>query len=905
MSETRTCPQCGFVCDERHNFCPSCAYPISKIADQKGDPWVGKVLAGTYVILELVGIGGMGRVYRAEQSNLGRTVAVKIVHPHLVGDENSSARFITEARATSALNHPNSVSVYDFGKTEDGQFFLVMEFLRGKDLAKVQYEEGVLPFRRVVNILTQVLAALSEAHVHGIIHRDLKPENIVLEPSRSGADFVKVVDFGLAKMKVTALPSITSPGIVCGTPEYMSPEQGRGDVLDARTDLYAVGVILFQLLTSHLPFESDSPTATVLLHMTEPVPDPRRRAPARAIPDTLADVCMMALAKEPTHRFGDADEFAEALKDALRAPDDPGVNQRLARCGVCRAANGVRQKFCGECGAPLARVVPTEAPSENTLPGVDLPPHSLDTVLASEAPEYLELPLVERELDLAWLEARRTDAKDKLRGARLVGEPGTGKTRLMAEFGEQCARQGDVVVRISPHPTRAPVSEYGIRQLVFGLVGVSSEAALRNELSSAPHHVRTGYIAVVEGSFGAMDGDTKPALGRGERRAAVQALVEWCWKRAESRAKEGTVLLLVDDADGTDSATLLAIDMWLEHHAHGGERRGLVVYAHVPGDTRAESKSYPARRLLGLSAIGAENLMGGDALPPGAAALGKGVPALYVEHARRFVREQPGLPPARLGDLLARRFERLDPAARKTLQCIAVFGDHCTSDVLKRMLPEVASVSDTAARLVRMGFVRSGRSMTNTTTLGVSHPLLRELILAEVPSEARRALHESALRADEDKMLPLAARASHEAQAQNTFQALMLLERLSFEALERDDSVLQVGSLRTALQLLRAEISRGQMDAPEDALVIFAFKLADALAALDQFEGAEGTLREVLDMGVAGAPDRLRVLARLSELAAARGRTGESRKYAEEAESLRERLAMAEGSRASTRARGA
>ncbi len=891
------------MCDETHNFCPSCAYPISKIADQKGDPWVGKVLAGTYVILELVGVGGMGRVYRAEQSNLGRTVAVKIVHPHLVGDENSSARFITEARATSALNHPNSVSVYDFGRTDDEQFFLVMEFLRGKDLAKVQYEEGVLPFRRIVNVLTQVLAALEEAHLHGIIHRDLKPENIVLEPSRSGIDFVKVVDFGLAKMKVSAMPSITSPGIVCGTPEYMSPEQGRGDELDARTDLYAVGVILFQLLTNHLPFESESPTATVLLHMTEPVPDPRVRAPGRAISDALADVCMMALAKEPAHRFGDADEFAAALKDALKAPDESPSSVRAAMCKVCRSANSARQKFCGECGAPLARSMPTDAPHE-TLTPFPTALASLDTALVADAPTHAPMPLVERELDLTWLESRRSDAFNAIKIAHVVGEHGIGKTRLFSEFSERCSRLGDVVVSLSPHPSHALVSEHGLHQLVMGLLGANSETALRAALASAPGLARVGYLAL-QGVNGMayLPSDTKPALSRAERRASVATLVDWCWSQAEARASTGTVVVLVDDVHATDGATLAATDAWLAGATPSAGRKGLVVYARLPSDAHAQDRNQPVRRLIGLSATGAENLMQGNALPPGASSGGRGIHALYIEHARRFVTEQTGLPPARLGDLLARRIERLDTAARKTLQAIAVFGDETSTAVLRRMLPDVLSVTDAGARLVRMGFVRSVRT-AHGTMLAMSHPMVRDLVLAEVPSEARRALHEAALRADEEHMLPMSARAAHEAQAHNAFQALLLLERVSAEATERDDALLQVGALRTALQLIRAEISRGSLDAPEDALVLFSLKLADALANTEQHEGAEGTLRELLDMGVASAQDRVRVLMRLSELASARGRADDARKYGDEGESLRVRLELAGNARASARARG-
>src|SRR5580698_2350576 len=315
----RFCPQCQSSCEELHKFCPGCGFPIGKVATDTEDPLIGRTLPGGYVILDLVGIGGMGRDYRAEQTTLGRTVAVKIIHPHLVGEENAAARFITEARAASRLNHPNSVGVIDFGKTGDGQLYLVMEFLRGKDLARVAYEEGPLSFRRIVNVLRQTLAALSESHHLGIIHRDLKPENIILEPLRTGGDFVKVVDFGLAKMRMESTDrSITSPGIVCGTPEYMSPEQGRGDPLDARSDLYAVGVILFQLLTGHLPFEAESPTQVVLMHLTAQPPDPRSVAPERKIPEPIVDVLLRSLAKAPADRFRDADDFSAALLGAMQ-----------------------------------------------------------------------------------------------------------------------------------------------------------------------------------------------------------------------------------------------------------------------------------------------------------------------------------------------------------------------------------------------------------------------------------------------------------------------------------------------------------------------------------------------------------------------------------------------------------
>ncbi|MGH7435702.1 MAG: protein kinase domain-containing protein, partial [Polyangiaceae bacterium] len=372
----RSCPQCSTPCDEAHRFCPSCGFPIGKVAANPDDPLIGKTLPGGFLILELIGIGGMGRVYRAEQTTLGRTVAVKIIHPHLVGEENAAARFITEARAASRLNHPNSVGIIDFGKTADGQLYLVMEYLRGRDLARVTYEDGALPFRRIVDVLRQTLAALAEAHREDIIHRDLKPENIIVEPVRSGGDFVKVVDFGLAKMRVeTQAPGITSPGIVCGTPEYMSPEQARGDPLDARSDLYAVGVIMYQLLTGRLPFEAESPTQVVLAHLSVPPTDPREMAPDRQIPQPLADLALRALAKATKDRPQDADAFSAELADALSRIEEPPPVRVLAaagagaRCTACGAINPPGQKFCGDCGAAMPTTgAPPFSHAAGTLP---------------------------------------------------------------------------------------------------------------------------------------------------------------------------------------------------------------------------------------------------------------------------------------------------------------------------------------------------------------------------------------------------------------------------------------------------------------------------------------------------------------------------------------------------------
>ena len=343
MLGTKTCPHCGALCESDSHYCQQCGFPIGAISFRNDDPMIGKVLPGGYQVLDLLGVGGMGRVYRAEQRTLGRTVAVKVIHPHLLSDEKSLARFLTEARATSQLNHPNTVSVIDFGKTDDQKPYLVMEFLRGHNLAQVYGTEGPFEIPRIINVLKQVLLALGEAHELQIIHRDLKPENIVLEPLRRGGDFVKVVDFGLAKLKTDGQGGITMPGIVCGTPDFMSPEQGRGENIDGRSDLYAVGVVLFWLLTGRLPFESESPTQVVLMHINNPVPDPHTLTPYRSLPSDIVDVTMRALAKAPSDRYNDAHEFADALDACLRhsTRSSAAMTSLLPKvttiCSMCRS----------------------------------------------------------------------------------------------------------------------------------------------------------------------------------------------------------------------------------------------------------------------------------------------------------------------------------------------------------------------------------------------------------------------------------------------------------------------------------------------------------------------------------------------------------------------------------------
>jgi eukaryotic-like serine/threonine-protein kinase len=276
---------------------------------------IGTVLLGRYHIVRRIGMGGMGAVYQAQTLPVGPTVAVKVLHPHFVSDQESVARFEREARATLSVSHPHVVEIIDAGRTDDGAMFTVMELLDGRDFESELQAHGPQPLARAAHIVAQVCDALSAAHRKNIIHRDLKPANIFLVERDGQKDFVKVFDFGLSKIRDDAAStgaSLTRVGALLGTPHYMSPEQasGRRDI-DHRSDVYAVGVILFRALTGHLPFEDATHLGVLLKITSEPAPSVRIHRPE--LPVEIEQIIAKLLAKNREDRFADCDAVRAAL----------------------------------------------------------------------------------------------------------------------------------------------------------------------------------------------------------------------------------------------------------------------------------------------------------------------------------------------------------------------------------------------------------------------------------------------------------------------------------------------------------------------------------------------------------------------------------------------------------------
>jgi serine/threonine protein kinase len=339
------------------------------------DDLIGRSLGGCVITL-MLGQGGMARVYRARQDRLDRDVAIKVLPPYYASDKDFVDRFKLEARALARFSHPNIVVVHDAGE-ERGLLYIIMEYIAGGTLR--DYMRQSLSLAEVTRIIREVSGALSYAHERGVIHRDVKPVNVLMDATRRAV----LSDFGIAKVLESSV-GVSRSGAGVGTPEYMSPEQCRGGLVDARTDIYALGVMLYEMLTGHTPFEADNYTALAHSHIYEPAPPPSRHNPR--ISPAVQAVVMKALEKSPADRFQNPIEMAIALEQAAAAqaplppserrvpdlqiqPDDSGSGGHLAArqtiiCPNCQAKNFATQRFCSTCGQPFGqrRVGPPSAP---------------------------------------------------------------------------------------------------------------------------------------------------------------------------------------------------------------------------------------------------------------------------------------------------------------------------------------------------------------------------------------------------------------------------------------------------------------------------------------------------------------------------------------------------------------
>ncbi|MBI4852750.1 MAG: protein kinase [Acidobacteria bacterium] len=395
----KECPSCRRCYEDNSNFCPIDGVGLSySVAGPR-------LLAGKYRLERLIARGGMGGIYQAIQEGLARTIAVKILNPEFVNNQNALERFRREALAIAGLKHPNIVTIYDFGITQNGGSYIAMEYLKGRSLSRILSEEKKLSIERTLTIIEPICQALTEAHEKGIIHRDLKPDNIMLEQV-GNSQVVKVVDFGLAKLKQRAEQRRITGNLVVGTFDYMSPEQCQSMELEATSDVYSLGIVIYEMLTSQVPFRNASRLATIYQHINDPPRPPR--AHASEVPDRIEKVILRALSKEPAERQQSALELLEEMQTAFQVTTKSSGSTNLS---------GQRNSSARGQTGYLNRVEARKSPNAT------LKKHLIFSYFLAREKELNRLTT-----EFAFIRSGRT------KPIIVLGDAGIGKTELITEF---------------------------------------------------------------------------------------------------------------------------------------------------------------------------------------------------------------------------------------------------------------------------------------------------------------------------------------------------------------------------------------------------------------------------------------------------------------------------------------
>ena len=789
---------------------------------QKSLKLVGRVLGDKFKLTACIGIGGSGAVYRADQIALGRTVAVKILNEELCADARMITRFRGEAMSASRLNHPNCVSIIDYGQSPDGLLYLSMEYVKGPTLTQLLVNETPLAVERVIDIVCQCLAGIEEAHLAGVVHADLKSDNIILDQRRAGTDTVKIVDFGIARLVTGARE--TEDRSISGTPEYMAPEVISGAPPSFASDLYAVGIILYELLAERTPFFAGSTTEILTNHLKAPPPMlTQRRA---GTPQELDAVIAKSLAKHPTDRYGSAAEMRDVLlglRARMRAV--PSTD----KCVACGASCEPRFKFCPECGAPRLRVSKTfEIPT-----------------MQAQLSDVLPLPFTGRNKELAALLAHMRRPAGTGSGLLVLGAEGAGRSTLLRTAYGKLDDDHRVIYQVGPDPSGLAAPYYPIRSLiaaVLELPPVSSEVELRDAVLRIGLNERD--IPGIAQLFGHPTTllELEPPVRRRE--------MVWSALRAlERAASNAPVVVVCEDVDRWDHPSL-------EILRRATESTELALPPVVMTALAPFGAQWPAAaNRLELGALEGADL---EAIVRGLSSLGvRGLPSVqslletthaypgHVEHVVRYLLEGGKAEDVKvsLPDLIAARLSMLPQATRDVLQSAAVLGVEPELDLLRSMMPaEVLESALQDAEIHGLLGRRPDRELTFTSRL------VREIVYDATPADVRRSLHASAAAAVEQLSQDVGLLGHHRDLAGHAKQAIDLLRRAGDHAADQLDDAGAGQYFYRALVAVRQAVQSGEIEeGAEKQFVALSVKLADVLRTRGETALARGILAEARD----------------------------------------------------------
>ncbi len=800
---------------------------------------VGRVLDDKFKLVACIGIGGSGAVFRAEQIALHRTVAVKILNAELATDERLVKRFRDEATSASSLNHPNTVSIIDFGQTRDGLLYLAMEYVSGPTLTQLLQTGVAIAVPRVLDIIAQILAGIEEAHLAGVVHADLKCDNIIVDQRRVGVDMVKVVDFGIARL--ANAPRDGEERAVCGTPEYMAPEVIRGGVPGYAADLYAIGVILYELIAGVTPFIASSTVEILTNHLKAEVrPLSLHRAELQNL--ALEQLVAKALAKEPTARFASASEMRTVvLEELARLRGLANLNA----CSECGVRSETSFKFCPECGAGrqrISRVFDIATPARLVR---------------------LNLPICGRDAELENLACYLRGEIQSDGPLVIAGSGGSGKTALLQAGYQRVQADKMFIYQTGADPTLVETPYYPLRAILASLLGLpdiclagdveARVAALDLDDRDAP-----GILHL----FGHETGlrELAPAVRRNETIASVRRVMV-------AAAAQQPMAVVFEDVDRYDSAS---IDVLQRVVASRDPGLPPIVCTMDPSLATKFTKHPMLLTPLSLDAV-AEVV---DAAMPELNAdrvykLSRGQPS-FVTHLLRFASSGGKLDDAadREADLIAARLAFVPMATLQALQAVAALGTEGAPALIAALMrSDAADASDnhdeSAAGLedaARLGLLRPvpAGPVTDAAELVFESFLVRDIVYASTPADVRRRLHAAAAQAMLNDVQSPALLGHHFLLAGDAQLAIEYLIAAGTEAHAMLDDHGAIRCYRSALLAVRETLGDG--DDVAGTFVDISIRLADLLRERGELALAKGFLTEArtwIDRGVmAAAIDR-------------------------------------------------
>lgn len=793
---------------------------------------VGRVLDDKFKLVACIGIGGSGAVFRAEQIALNRTVAVKILNADLATDDRLVKRFRDEATSASSLNHPNTVSIIDFGQTRDGLLYLAMEYVSGPTLTQLLQTGVAIAVPRVLDIVAQILAGIDEAHLAGVIHADLKCDNIIVDQRRVGVDMVKVVDFGIARL--ANAPRDGEERAVCGTPEYMAPEVIRGGVPGYAADLYAIGVILYELITGVTPFISSSTVEILTNHLRAEV-RPLSLHRAELQNPALEQLVAKALAKEPTARFASASEMRTAILEELARLRGLATLNACSECGV---RSETSFKFCPECGAGRQRI--------SRVFDVAVPARFVS----------LDLPICGRDAELENLACYLRGEVHSDGPLVIAGAGGSGKTALLQASYQRVQADKMFIYQTGADPTLVETPYYPLRAILASLLGLpdvclagdveARVAALDLDDRDAP-----GILHL----FGHETGlrELAPAVRRNETIASVRRVMV-------AAAAQQPMAVVFEDVDRYDSASIDVLQR--------------VVASRDPGlppmvctmDLSLATTFTKHPMLLAPMSLDATTEVVDAAMPELNAErvykLSRGQPS-FVTHLLRFASSGGKLDDAadREADLIAARLAFVPMATLQAIQAVAALGTEGAPALIAALMRSDASDAsdesttglEDAARLGLLRPVPAG-PVANATELVFESFLVRDIVYASTPADVRRRLHAAAANALLNDVQNPALLGHHFLLAGEAQLAIDYLIAAGMEAHAMLDDNGAIRCYRSALLAVRETLGDG--DDVAGTFVDISIRLADLLRERGELALAKGFLTEArtwIDRGVMAA----------------------------------------------------